>query len=183
MFKAIKSGPIIIHLIEEDNFNDVLSLFSENPDAEYMQSEFEKSYRPRYDDSGRRTKYGFYVIYKDKLAGGTLLGISSWENLRGYTGADILTDMRGQAIASQCKPLLFYLAFEILRLNRVETGCRVTNIASIKSISKTPGFVFEGTLRGYCRNPDGSFEDEHRWAILKDDWLRLYDISAIEVIS
>ena len=80
------------------------------------------------------------------------------------------------------KPLLFYLAFEILNLNRVETGCLVSNTSSKRSIEKTKGFILEGTLREFGRNVDGHFEDELRYGILKSDWELLYDKSSINVI-
>jgi hypothetical protein len=41
---------------------------------------------------------------------------------------------------------------------------------------------FEGTLRQYARNAQGEFEDERRYAILRQDWLRSYDRSTIEVV-
>ena len=59
--------------------------------------------------------------------------------------------------------------------------CR--NTASRRSLEKTPGLVFEGTLRQYGRNAAGEFEDERRYAILRRDWLDLYRNVAVEVLS
>jgi len=81
----------------------------------------------------------------------------------------------------QSAPLL-YLAFEILGLNRIETGCLVSNLASKRSIEKTAGFQLEGVLREYGLNYRGEFEDEYRYAILRRDWLKLYDKARVEVI-
>jgi ribosomal-protein-serine acetyltransferase len=77
---------------------------------------------------------------------------------------------------------MFYLGFTLLGLNRIETGCLESNTASRRSIEKTPGFQFEGTLREYARNSQEEFEDELRSAILKRDWLRLYDPDQVEVL-
>jgi len=177
------SGSIRLILINESNLPEVKKMFQSYPDSEYMLGELERSYTPKFDESGRCIKFGFYTYYKDKLAGMSLLGVSSWQHSRGYTGADTLASMRGKGIAPESKPLLFYLAFEILKLNRIETGCFVSNIASKKSIEKTNGFQLEGILREFGLNEKNEFEDEYRYAILRKDWLKIYDNSAIEIIQ
>ena len=181
MFKALHADSITLYLIDEENLADVRSMFQGFADSHYLLSELEKSYVPQYKE-GVRTKYGFYALLENQLAGLTLLGISSWKDHRGYTGADTLLHMRGRGVAPRSKPHLFYLAFEILGLNRVETGCFVSNLASKRSIEKTAGFQLEGVLREYGLNEQGEFEDEYRYAILRRDWLKLYDKSEIEVI-
>ncbi len=181
-FDMIRSGELSLHLISSSNVEEVRAILRGTPGTEDMQRELETSYLPRFDDDGRRTKYGFYSTLNDQPAGMCLLGISSWKNLRGYTGADTFPHMRGKGVAPDSKPHLFYLAFEVLGLNRVETGCLVSNEASRRSIEKTAGFQFEGTLREFGRNADGEFEDEFRWAILRSDWDRLYDKGLFEVV-
>jgi RimJ/RimL family protein N-acetyltransferase len=119
----------------------------------------------------------------NELAGLTLLGIDDWQSRKGYTGADLLSHMRGREIAPRSKPHLFYLAFEILKLNRVETGCFVSNLASKRSIEKTAGFQFEGIMRESRINDDGAFEDEYLYAILRKDWPALYDKSQVKVLE
>ena len=181
-FKGLRSGDLTLHLIEKSDQAYLSNLLRKYEESAYFLDELEKSYLPRFDDSGRRTKYGFYIMLAGELAGLCLLGISNWEHRRGYTGADILPHMRGRNIAPMSKPLLFYLAFEILDLNRVETGCLASNASSRKSIEKTKGMQYEGTLREYNRKADGRYEDDLRYAILRRDWLELYDKSVIEVI-
>ena len=109
--------------------------------------------------------------------------MDSWQTRTGSTGADVLLHMRGKGVAPRSKPHLFYLAFELLGLNRVETGCFVSNTASRKSIEKTAGFIFEGTSRQSGWNDLGQLEDEHHYAILKQDWQKLYDKARIEVLD
>ncbi len=171
-----------MHLINDIDVSRVDSLLRDYDESDYFLGELHRSCVPRFDDEGRRTKYGFLVELKGKPAGLCLLGISSFEHKRGYTGADTLPHMRGKGVAPGCKPALLYLAFELLGLNRVETGCAVSNNASRRSIEKTKGFRFEGTLRGYSRNAEDEFEDELRYGILREDWLELYDVADIEVI-
>jgi RimJ/RimL family protein N-acetyltransferase len=182
MFKALQSDSITLYLINEDNAAEVLTMFEEFPDSDYMVSEIKESYLPEFDETGRRTKYGFYSLLNGELAGLSLLGIDCWKNSRGYTGADTLVHMRGKGVAPRSKPHLFYLAFEILGLNRLETGCFVSNFASKKSIEKTAGFQFEGIKRESGLNEQGEFEDELFYGILRRDWLELYNKSDIEVV-
>jgi hypothetical protein len=181
-FSALRQGAITLHRITASNLPLTRALFTGFADSSYLLQEIATSYRPEYDTEGRQTLYGFYSTLYDTLAGASMLGISSWREARGFTGADTLLHMRGRGVAPQSKPLLLYLGFELLSLHRIETGCFVSNLASRRSIEKTPGMCFEGTLRQYARNARGEFEDEHRFAILKQDWLRSYDRSTIEVV-
>lgn len=181
MFRAIHSDSITLYLINEDNAVEVRAMFEGFADSDYMLSEIEESYLPEFDETGRRTKYGFYSLLNEELAGLSLLGVDCWKNSRGYTGADTLIHMRGKGVAPRSKPHLFYLAFEILKLNRLETGCFVSNMASKKSIEKTVGFQFEGATRQSGLNDAGEFEDEYRYAILQQDWVKHYDKTHIEI--
>lgn len=182
MFTALYSDSITLHLINDENLIRVLEMFSGFPDSNDMIEEIQAHYVPEYVGE-RRTKYGFYAMVEDQLAGVSLLGISDWKAKKGYTGADTLLHMRGRGIAPRSKPHLFYLAFEMLGLNRLETGCLVSNIASKRSIEKTPGFVFEGISRESGLNDGGEFEDEYIYAILRKDWARLYDKLQVKVIT
>src|SRR5262245_37077549 len=121
-FRALHCGTIMLHRITEANFQDVLGLFSGFADSDYMLNELKTSYQPDYDKQGRQTLFGFYTTLDGVPAGGSILGISSWPDARGFTGADTLTHMRGQGVAPGSKPHLFYLGFELLGLNRIETG-------------------------------------------------------------
>lgn len=181
MFKALREGSITLTLINEENLDEVRAMFQDFSDSASILEELNASYIPRFTD-GLRTKYGFYAMLGGELAGLSLLGISSWKHRRGYTGADTLLHMRGRGVAPRSKPHLFYLAFEILGLNRVETGCFVSNLASKRSIEKTAGFELEGIFREEGLNDRGEFEDAYRYAILRRDWLRIYDKSRIEVV-
>jgi ribosomal-protein-serine acetyltransferase len=181
-FSALRHGDIMLHRITVANYDEVASAWSGFPDSAYMRSELAESYRPAWDDEGRQTRYGFTVTLNGVLAGGSLLGVGSWEDERGHTGADTFEHMRGQGAAPGSKPHLFYLAFALLGLNRIETGCVVSNTASKRSIEKTPGFQLEGVLRQHGRDANGVLEDEYRYAILREDWERLYDASLVETM-
>lgn len=181
-FRALRCGAVTLHRIHEGNWGEVLALFQCFSDAPYMLSELSASYRPEYDEQRRQTLFGFYTTLDGEVAGASLLGISSFAEARGYTGADTLVHMRGRGVAPACKPALYYLGFALLGLNRIETGCFASNLASRRSLEKTPGLCFEGTLRQYARNANGVFEDEHRFAIVRRDWIELYARVAVEVL-
>src|SRR5688572_18898252 len=181
-FRALRCGELTLHRIREDNMAEVRQLFAVMPDAGYLLAELEANYRPEYDEERRQTLFGFYSTLGGQLAGASLLGVSSWLEARGFTGADTFVHMRGRGVAPASKPALYYLGFAVLGLNRIETGCFASNLASRRSLEKTPGLVYEGTLRQYARNAAGVFEDEHRFAILRSDWVTLYRDARIEVV-
>jgi ribosomal-protein-serine acetyltransferase len=181
-FRGLRCGALVLHRIDERNLPDVRLMFAGLPDSAYMLAELTANYQPEYDDERRQTLFGFYTTLRGELVGSCLLGISSFAEARGFTGADTLVHRRGQGIAPASKPALFYLGFALLGLNRIETGCFASNVASRRSMEKTPGLLYEGTLRKYARNAQGVFEDEHRFAIVRSDWITLYGRTAIEVL-
>ncbi|PJJ54450.1 GNAT family N-acetyltransferase [Hymenobacter chitinivorans] len=146
-----------------------------------MVAELLRHYVPTYD-RGRRTNFGFYSRLGSELAGLTVLTVDSWDESSGSTGADVLEHMRGRGVTPGSKPHLFFLAFELLGLNRVATGCRVSNLASKRSLEKTRGLQFEGIMRESGVNDEGQFEDEYLYAILRRDWAPLYDKNRVQVV-
>ncbi|QNH64043.1 GNAT family N-acetyltransferase [Hymenobacter sediminicola] len=182
MFQALHSDSITLHLINENNLSEVYALFQGFPDSQEMLDELFRNYLPRYEQ-GRRTNFGFYSLLGQELAGMTLLTVDSWEERTASTGADVFRHMRGRGVTPRSKPHLFYLAFELLGLNRVATGCLLSNISSRRSIEKTAGFQLEGIMRESGVNDAGEFEDEYLYAILRRDWLRLYDKTLVTVLE
>ena len=182
MFKALYSDSITLHLITDDNLSRVYDLFQGFPDSKPMLEEMFQNYLPEYE-KGRQVKYGFYTMLADQLAGMSLLSIDSWQERSGSTGADVFEHMRGRGVTPRSKPHLFYIAFELLNLNRVATGCLISNQSSKRSIEKTIGFQFEGISRESGINEQGEFEDEYIYSILRRDWLKLYDKNQVQVIT
>lgn len=182
MFKAIYSDSITLHLITEDNLSEVYERFQGFPDSKEMVKEMLAHYLPRYEKS-RQINYGFFTMLDDQLAGMSVLSIDSWAQRCGSTGADVFEHMRGKGVTPRSKAHLFYVAFELLALNRVSTGCLISNRSSKRSIEKTIGFEFEGLSRESGLNEQGEFEDEYLYAILRRDWLKLYDKNQVQVIT
>ena len=181
-FRALRCGAVTLHRIHERNVSEVRAVFAAVPDSAYLLSELEANYRPEYDERGRQTLFGFLATLRGEPAGATLLGVSSWTEARGFTGADTFVHMRGLGVAPASKPALYHLGFAMLGLNRIETGCFASNVASRRSLEKTPGLVYEGTLRQYARNAAGVFEDEHRFSIVRSDWVAGYGKVPVEVL-
>lgn len=162
----------------------LLEAVATSEEAEDFRYELTQHYAPKFDKAERRTAWGFYATKHDELRGFSLLEVDDWENKIGSTGADTLPEHRGKGLAPGSKPHLFYLAFKVLDLNRIETGCLVSNTASRRSLEKTAGIVYEGTFREAEWNEEtGQFEDVLRYAILRRDWERLYNPEEIEIIK
>jgi len=182
MIKGLHSDSITLFLINENNADEVRSMLRGFSDSEAMLRELDENYLPEYE-KGERIQYGFYTLLENELAGMSLLGIDSFKEKKGYTGADTFLYMRRKGVAPRSKPHLFYFGFELLGLNRLATGCLISNHASKRSIEKTPGFIFEGVSRASGINDKGEFEDEYLYAILRKDWLGLYDKTKIKIIN
>lgn len=185
-FRALRCEGITLHRITAENAESVREMLRAFEDAGEMIEELDRSYLPRVERRGRVRKIGFWATRDetgDHLAGLSLLGVDSYHRLEGYTGADVPWAMRGRGTTPATKPHLFHVGFALLGLNRLATGCFVSNAASRRSIEKTPGFVYEGTTRESGRNDDGVLEDELRYAILRRDWERLYTAVRVEVIA
>jgi len=183
VFRALRTGPLVLRLIEEEMIGALVAATARYPDAEDLEHELRNHYAPEHDRDGRRTQYGFATERDGVLVGFSLLSVDSWEDARGSTGADTISAFRGQGIAPASKPALFHLGFAMLGLHSIATGCSDSNASSRRSIEKTPGFVYERTSRQSARREDGEgFEDEHHWSILRPDWERLYDPAAVEVL-
>ena len=187
-FRALRHGRLTLHRITAANADEVRAMLREYDDADELLPELDESYLPEADDRGRVTRIGFWATRDDpgaagRLVGLSLLGVDDWDHLRGYTGADTPRAMRGQGIAPGCKPHLFHAGFALMGLNRIETGCGVSNASSRRSIEKTPGFVFEGILREHSRNDAGEFEDQRYYGIIRRDWRALYADVRVEVLD
>lgn len=182
-FSALRHGNITLHLITEENLPTLIEAVAQYDEAEDFQYELRHHYTPKYDKEGRRTAYGFYATVNDELMGFSLLDVDDWDNKIGSTGADTLPHQRGKGITPGSKPHLFYLAFHLLGLNRLETGTTVSNTSSQRSLAKTLGIVYEGLFREAEWNEDTEqFEDVLRYAILRREWAELYNIEEVEVI-
>jgi RimJ/RimL family protein N-acetyltransferase len=72
---------------------------------------------------------------------------------------------RGRGYATRALRLLVPWAFEFAGFARLELGAKVGNEASLRA-AVAAGFTPDGIRRGRLRNPDGTFSDEQRYALI-----------------
>ena len=75
---------------------------------------------------------------------------------------------RGRGYATRALRLLVPWAFETARFARLELGAKVANVASQRAAAAA-GFQPDGVRRRRLRNPDGTFSDEVRFALVNPD--------------
>jgi RimJ/RimL family protein N-acetyltransferase len=78
-------------------------------------------------------------------------------------------DDTGQGYGSSAIRALLAFGFEQLRLERIELDVFAFNDGA-RRVYERLGFVLEGTRR-HALYRDGAFHDEHRMAILRDEWI------------
>lgn len=83
----------------------------------------------------------------------------------GGVGYTVHPGFRGRGYATRALRLLVGWAFEVADYARLELGAKVGNVASIRSAAAA-GFEPDGVRRARLRNPDGTFSDEQRFALI-----------------
>jgi RimJ/RimL family protein N-acetyltransferase len=89
----------------------------------------------------------------------------------GGIGYVVHPDFRGRGYTTRALRLLVPWAFEQADFARLELGAKVGNVASTRAAAAA-GFEPDGIRRGRLRNPDGSFADEQRYALLNPKYAR-----------
>ncbi|HEY8895549.1 MAG TPA: GNAT family protein [Niastella sp.] len=74
----------------------------------------------------------------------------------------------GKGYATEALTMLLYFSFNVLKLHRIEAGCAVENIASIKVLEKV-GMTREGMKRKKLPIR-GDWKDNYFYAILDEDF-------------
>jgi len=72
---------------------------------------------------------------------------------------------RGRRYTTRALRLLVLWAFEVADFARLELGAKSANVASQRAAAAA-GFEPDGVRRARLRNPDGTFSDEVRFALL-----------------
>lgn len=106
---------------------------------------------------------------------GTIVGTTSFTNVsatdaRLEIGATFYTPRTwGSVVNPESKFLLLQLAFERLRVGRVELRTDTRNTRSQLAITRL-GAVYEGTHRRYARRPDGTVRDIVLFSLIAEEW-------------
>ena len=157
------------------------------PEPFEMKVERVKRFRGMFD-MGEDYIYGIFNPEETRLLGGTglhtRLGDSQLE-----IGYWIHKDYTGQGLVSESTAALVKVAFEIVRVHRLEIHCDPANLASA-SIPRKLGFTHEGTLRGNLRFLD-RWDDSMIWGLLEHEYphtpssradIRVYDARGIQLL-
>ena len=83
----------------------------------------------------------------------------------GGIGYGVHPAFRGRGYTARALRLLAPWAFDVADYARLELGAKVDNLASIRSAAAA-GFEPDGVRRARLRNPDGTFSDEQRFALI-----------------
>jgi RimJ/RimL family protein N-acetyltransferase len=87
----------------------------------------------------------------------------------GGVGYTVHPSFRGRGITARSLRLLTAWAFGAGRFARLELGAKAGNVASQRA-AVSGGFEPDGVRQRRLRNPDGSFSDEMRFALVNPRW-------------
>jgi ribosomal-protein-alanine N-acetyltransferase len=140
------------------------------PADDLTRSAFRQRIKRYVEDVRSDQAYPFFVFRKEDgaLVGGLALanirrGVAQAGSLGYWVGAPYIR----QGYMTAAVRALLPVAFDVLRLHRMEAACIPTNIASIRLLERT-GFRREGYARAYlCIN--GLWQDHLLYARLRND--------------
>jgi RimJ/RimL family protein N-acetyltransferase len=87
----------------------------------------------------------------------------------GGIGYAVHPDFRGRGYTTRALRLLVPWAFEVACFARLELGAKVGNEPSLRA-AEAAGFEPDGIRRRRLRNPDGTFSDEARYALINPQY-------------
>ena len=85
-----------------------------------------------------------------------------------YLGYQVGAPFAGQGYMTEAIQLVVRLAFDVMKLHRLEANIQPGNLASI-ALVKRAGFTKEGYSRRYLKI-SGRWRDHERWALIAEDW-------------
>ena len=88
-----------------------------------------------------------------------------------YLGYQLFAGHTGRGYMTEAVAIGLRFVFLDLRLHRIEASVQPANKASI-AVLRRSGFVNEGCAKRYLKI-NGRWRDHERWAILKEDWMKL----------
>lgn len=118
-------------------------------------------------DLGEDFIYGIFNKEETRLLGGTGLH-TRIGNEQLEIGYWIHKDFTNQGLVTESTAALIKVAFEVIRVHRIEIHCDPGNAASA-SIPRKLGFTYEGTLRAKTRFLD-RWSDSMVWGLLDTEY-------------
>jgi RimJ/RimL family protein N-acetyltransferase len=125
-----------------------------------------RTYRAEFD-LGQNFRYGVFDPQETRHLGAAGLMSRVGENQL-EIGYWIHKDFVNQGLMTEATAALVKVAFEIMRIHRLEIHCDPENFASA-AIPRKLGFTYEGTLRAKTRFLD-RWSDSMIWGLLEDEY-------------
>ena len=126
-------------------------------------------YISRYENAESSVLLGIYIRDSDIHVGNIKLDPIDWRHDRAVVGILVGEESaRGHGIGTEAMQLCLNLAFDVLKLDRVELGVTADNTAAIRCYESL-GFVMEGHQRDGTRRSDG-FVDNLHYGMLADEF-------------
>ncbi|MEZ5346799.1 MAG: GNAT family protein [Pyrinomonadaceae bacterium] len=125
------------------------------------------------EKSRRESDRCFLIIADDdrQIAGAINLSQIFYGGFKNaYLGYYLFAGFSGRGIMTRALGKVIRIAFEDLRLHRLEANVQPHNRDSIRLVKKI-GFIKEGYSRKYLKI-GGKWCDHERWAMIKEDWIR-----------
>lgn len=90
-----------------------------------------------------------------------------------YLGYYAFADYSRNGFMTDAVKTTLKFAFQELNLHRLEANIQPQNLSSINLVKRC-GFTKEGFSRKYLKI-GGEWKDHERWAIIKEDWRKIYE--------
>jgi RimJ/RimL family protein N-acetyltransferase len=113
---------------------------------------------------GLNASFAMVEVATDRVAGSLMVRLPGPPDVGGL-GYAVHPDFRGRGYTTRALRLLVPWAFDVAGFARLELGAKTSNVASLRAAERA-GFLPDGVLRARLRNPDGSFADEARFALV-----------------
>ncbi len=178
----IKSELISLRAVELSDCNETYLAWLQDPDVnKYLETRWEEQSVDKIKDfvlSVRESdhSYLFAILYNYKHVGNIKIGpihaIYKFADISIFIGEKAVW---GKRIGSEAIRLVTSFGFDVLHLNRLQSGCVEGNIATDRFLKKN-GYTLEAVYRKkvFVRSGD-PYVDCHMYAILYDDYMRLGD--------
>jgi RimJ/RimL family protein N-acetyltransferase len=113
---------------------------------------------------GTAARFAMVDAASGDFAGSLQLRLAGPPDIGGI-GYTVHPAFRGRGFTTRALRLLVPWAFDVAGFARLELGAKIDNLASQQAAVRA-GFVSDGIRHGRLRNPDGSFADEARFALV-----------------
>ena len=127
-------------------------------------------------DQQHRTQLVFSIrlIQEDTFIGVLGIKLSHFKYKRGEVWYKIHPTFWNKGYATECLRGALQCCFEELDLHRIEAGCAIENVASVKVLEKN-GMIREGRKRKNLPLISG-WSDTYQYGILAEDWAKKKEV-------